>query len=427
MQNDTKGRNNSAGGGSKDFTVRSYNETRRVKRHTSPTGSGGSSGANTRTVDIERRRTRRKPTPRFYLALIFVAVAAAILLLCLFVFFNPNNYVASAATAGPGVTATLKPTPTPTPTPMPTPTPTPMPTVTPKPTPATMWGASFPDKFTAGEVIKNDSSVTPTVSAALSPRFADCTTEVIGSYKSAHVNVTLNKVQENGITYYVSDIYITDLKYFIAPFSDGVYSKTGSTGTRYFLEDIAKNNNAVIAVNGDFYSYNAGPVMRDGVLYRNEVYRDMLVLFKDGTMKTYVKGEYDKSTIDSLKNDAWDIWTFGPGLLSDGQPKTDFNSSVTKANPRTAVGYYEPGHYVFVTVDGRQKGYSYPGYTMQELSQLMYDLGCKAAFNLDGGGTAQLAFMGVETNSPCSDRRKNRDALCIVDEPSPETSTTVTP
>ncbi len=37
---------------------------------------------------------------------------------------------------------------------------------------------------------------------------------------------------------------------------------------------------------------------------------------------------------------------------------TEFNSTLGKANPRTAVGNYEPGHYCFLVVDGRQPGYS---------------------------------------------------------------------
>jgi exopolysaccharide biosynthesis protein len=140
-------------------------------------------------------------------------------------------------------------------------------------------------------------------------------------------------------------------------------------------------------------------------------------MFKDGAMKTYSNDEYDKDKLEAMKDDVWQIWTFGPMLLKDGQPMSEFNlqKKIGETNPRTAVGYYEPGHYVFVTVDGRQPGYS-DGLDMEDLSKLMYDLGCKEAFNLDGGGTTQMAFMGEEINQP-SVHRKAREALCIVDEP----------
>ena len=320
---------------------------------------------------------------------------------------------APESTTAPSITATASPTPEPSPTPSPSPSPTPVPTPTPEPTPSTMWGANFPGKFTDGEIIKNDGSVSPTLSA-LSLRFQNCTVEVIGTYKSEHVNVTVNKVQEEGITYYVADIYITDLEYFISPFSDGEYDK----GSRKFVYKMAQELNAVIAINGDYYTNNDGPVLRDGVLYRNEVKMDILVMFNDGTMKTYTKDEYDEDTIEAMEDDVWQIWTFGPMLLQDGEPMSEFNlpKKIGGVNPRTAVGYFEPGHYAFIVVDGRQPGYSDPGYTMEELSQLMYDLGCKVAFNLDGGGTSQMSFMGEWTNQS-SVHRKTRDALCIVDDP----------
>jgi len=268
--------------------------------------------------------------------------------------------------------------------------------------------------FTSGEVIKNGGSAAPTISN-LSPRFETAQIEVAGTYRSAHVNVTVNKVREKGVTYFVSDIYITDLKYFTAPFSGGKYK-----GSREFTYQTAKREGAVIAVNGDFYTINDGVVLRDGVLYRNEVKLDILVMYKDGTMKTFTKGDYDKNTIEQIKDDVWQIWTFGPELLDgEGKPKTSFNLAqpIAAANPRTAVGYYEPGHYCFVTVLGRRPTGS-KGLGMKDLSQLMYDLGCKVAFNLDGGGSSQLVFLGEEINLPQIDNhRKNRDALCIVDEP----------
>ncbi len=364
-------------------------------------------------VALKRREPRgRGPVPAWSLILLFALIATLAAISLYFFVLKSEGTVAPTPSETP--TATAAPTPSPTP----TPTPTPIPTPTPVPTPVTMWGANFPGKFTTGEVITNDSSATETVSA-LSPRFQEgCTIEVAGSYKSEHVNVTVNKVKENGVTYFVSDIYITDLKYFVAPFSDGEYCKDPSRGTRLFTHDIAKNNNAVIATSGDFYTQNPGPVLRDGVLYRNKVKLDILVMFKDGTMKTYTKSEYDTDTIESIKDNVWQIWTFGPELLdSEGKTKTKFDLAqpIGGANPRSVVGYFEPGHYCFILVDGRQPGYS-KGLSLKNLSQLMYDMGCKVAFNLDGGISAQMAFLGEEINQP-PDRRKNRDALCIVDEP----------
>jgi exopolysaccharide biosynthesis protein len=334
------------------------------------------------TNDKESSGDRRGGLPVWALVVICAAALTVIALVLYFVVFAggrqapPETAPATAASA----------TPEPTPSQQPTPSPTRVPTATPAPTPSTMWGAKFPGKFTDGEVVKDESS-----------------------YRSANISVDITNVQKDGVTYFLADIYITDLKYFRSAFASGKYK-----GEREYVYKIAQDNNAVIAINGDYYKVNAGPVFKNGEAYRDSVLKDVLVMFKDGTMRTYESGEFE---MDKLKADAWQMWTWGPMLLRDGKPMTEFNlpDSIGGFNPRTAIGYYEPGHYVFVTVDGRQGGYS-KGMKLPELSQLMYDLGCSAAFNLDGGASTQMAFMGEVFNKPSGDRM-DCDILYITDTP----------
>ena len=62
---------------------------------------------------------------------------------------------------------------------------------------------------------------------------------------------------------------------------------------------------------------------------------------------------------------------------------------MTNFNPRSAIGYYEPGHYCLFVCEGRSVGESVSlGLKMTELAQFFADLGCKAAYNFDGGATA---------------------------------------
>jgi hypothetical protein len=59
-------------------------------------------------------------------------------------------------------------------------------------------------------------------------------------------------------------------------------------------------------------------------------------------------------------------------------------------HPRTAVGANRDGTVVwFVVVDGRQRGYS-EGVSTCELADLLLELGCDNAINLDGGGSSIL-------------------------------------
>ena len=247
----------------------------------------------------------------------------------------------------------------------------------------TSWRVKFADKFTSGAVEKTDMS-----------------------YKDANINITINKVQKDNITYFLADIYVADIQYFKTAFA----KQPDVMGGREATNVVAQENNAILAINGDHCVDNNGPVVRNGKLFRDEKFADALVMNYDGTMQTFSADALDMDAIKA--NGAWQVWTFGPMLLKDGQPMTEFNSTLMKANPRTAVGYYEPGHYCFLVVDGRQEGYS-DGMTMQELSQFFYDSGCKVAFNLDGGQSSEMVFLGNVINKPYDGGRSTNDILYI--------------
>jgi LCP family protein required for cell wall assembly len=246
------------------------------------------------------------------------------------------------------------------------------------------FGARFPDKFTNGEVVQTDQS-----------------------YQSRNVNISIKKVSENDVTYYVADVYIRNLECLQTAFADDKFGDKAAT------DKIAKDKGAILAVNGNNCIHTSGSVVRNGVLYRDDTdTSDMLVLNKDGTMLTYSPEDFD---LENSKAEAWQVWTFGPMLLQDGQPMTEFNSAVEQRNPRTAIGYYEPGHYCFVVVDGRQEGHSM-GMTLSELSQLFYDLGCSTAFNLDGGKTSEMVYLDSFVNQPYNGGRSTGDIVYIRDQ-----------
>lgn len=257
------------------------------------------------------------------------------------------------------------------------------------PTPAVdqgMWGAKFADKFTDGEVIQTENS-----------------------YQSEDINVTVTKVEENSATYFIADIYVRNLENFKTMLAQDTFG----TGFTEETAQMAKNGNAIIAISGDNYgARDFGIVIRNGVLYRDNLFEDVLIMNNDGSMETFSPDDFDINTV--LENGAWQGWSFGPLLLTDGQPMETFNSNVNPRNPRSAIGYFEPGHYCFVVVDGRQPGYS-DGLSLKDMSQLFYDLGCKVAYNLDGGQTAIMAFMGEENSVPYNGGRKTSDILYIAE------------
>ncbi|MGN1003016.1 MAG: phosphodiester glycosidase family protein, partial [Oscillospiraceae bacterium] len=219
---------------------------------------------------------------------------------------------------------------------------TPAPTPTPEPTPEpvddrTEWQKKFAEHFTAEPVLTDHSYTSPEVSVTIE-------TVVTGE-------------DDKKVTYYVADIYIASM--------DNFKTYTANNELSYFsTQDVLEMDaaaNAIIAISGDFYSYQkTGFLMRNGELYKSDVtYCDLCVLYEDGTMETYERNRYDADEI--LERGACQIWNFGPALLDEnGQVKDSYNVSTTVGykNPRSAIGYYEPGHYCFVVVDGRQPGHS---------------------------------------------------------------------
>lgn len=244
---------------------------------------------------------------------------------------------------------------------------------------------------------------------------AEKTSVEINSYNSDNIQFTTEKVEIGSgidkITYYISDIYVTNVKYLKSAFATGEYGKNLREATLKTAED----NNALMAINGDFYgNSDIGVVIRNGILYRSDVYdADICVLFTDGTMKTYTPEAFDAEEV--ISQGAWQAWIFGPQLLDGkGNILSTFNSTVylSKEHPRTAIGYVEPGHYVFVVVDGRDIGYS-KGVTLSELGQIMVDAGCVTAYNLDGGKSSAMVYGEGYVNQPAEGGRTVSDIIYI--------------
>lgn len=329
----------------------------------------------------------KKKIPVVWLIVIDVLAAAVLLFaFSLYYVILPRD-MSQEETALPRPTNTAEATPAPTETPSEEPTNT----ETPAPTPTsdgTAWGYKFPGVFTDGEVEQTENS-----------------------YKSGNISVTIEHKELNEVSYYVADIYIKDLEYFRTGFgNENTFGYIDTT------DEIARYVGGVIAINGDFCTKNKGPVVRNGILCRDKTHTsDLLVLNYDGTMQTFSPEEFDWEAIKA--EGVWQVWTFGPMLLKDGQPMTEFNttSRIAAANPRSAIGYYEPGHYCFVVVDGRSPQPT-DGFTLAEMSQIFYDMGCSVAYNMDGGKSSEMSFMGELVNEPYEGGRATSDILYIADD-----------
>lgn len=233
----------------------------------------------------------------------------------------------------------------------------------------------------------------------------------LDSYQADGVSVALthHTTQDGRVAYHVADIRVDDITKLRTAFAMDTYG-SGYTDT---VGGMGVKLNAVLAVNGDYYgNSDAGVVARNGVIYRaNYTPGDILCLYMDGTME--VKGFSAFSPQQEADRGLWQAWTFGPSLLSaSGEALTAFQQSrhMLSANPRTVLGYYAPGHYAVLMVDGRGES---AGLTLPNLSALCRELGFTIAYNLDGGKSSVMTFRGSLANDPAGGGRPVSDIIYI--------------
>ena len=239
-------------------------------------------------------------------------------------------------------------------------------------------------------------------------------TELLSSdiYQDENITVTLKEYYEYDTHIYVADVLLTSAEYLKTAFAEDTYGKNITEKT----SAMAEANNAVLAVNGDYYGVQeSGYVIRNGVVYRdNGNGNDILCLYADGRMEVVDSDEYTAEELAA--QGVWQAFCFGPGLLEDGLVTVTEEQEVGKSmasNPRTAIGMITNNHYVFVVSDGRT--HESEGLSLYELAQFMQTLGVQTAYNLDGGGSSTMYFNGQVVNNPTTNGKiKERGVSDIV-------------
>lgn len=219
-------------------------------------------------------------------------------------------------------------------------------------------------------------------------------------------------------------------------------SPIGKEGITSFVQSY----NAVAGINGGYFD-TQGSTSYSAVVYPNNVIsKNIASVVRDG--KTYhltrsffgIKDTREMSVdwIYHFGNNVTDIYSFsaptnnqqgtpapapsitqgspyyellvgiggGPTLVKNGAVNITYEQEVfwgsgvgySNQDPRTAVGYTNDNHVIMLVADGRQAASS--GLSLPELAQVMIDLGCVEAMNLDGGGSSQMAVGNQLINLP---------------------------
>ena len=214
--------------------------------------------------------------------------------------------------------------------------------------------------------------------------------------KVVHTTIRDNMNRDLKETYYIADIWIRSIHSFRTQFARGEFATGSEEG-----DVLAKRENAIFAVNG---SYNQGLSMRAGTQYRglrqNKGWNSCAACFiyRDGTMKTFKLGEESFNVKTEIEKGAVHGWQFGPVIIRNSEIDPQATKYSLGFKARNMLGYYEPGHYVIVTCDCR--GDDAQGMDATMMANLMKSLNVKEAFNLDGGTSAVMVFMGQVINHP---------------------------
>ena len=164
------------------------------------------------------------------------------------------------------------------------------------------------------------------------------------------------------------------------------YDTSGSWGMQTVREQAAaaeasRGVKVVAAVNADFYNMGTGQpsgvLVMNGKQVNNPAGRNYFAILEDGSAVIRT-GNLRNDEIEAVGGDVW--------FVHEGKAVEGSGDYYTTKQPRTAVGIKADGTVVIVVADGRRAPYS-SGYTLNELSAKMIELGCVEALNLDGGGS----------------------------------------
>ena len=254
--------------------------------------------------------------------------------------------------------------------------------------------------FVLAETISTVATTSTSPNTATANQAAKTATVTDSSYKDDNISINLSESTVNSTQVYVADVTVSSSDYLKTAFAQNAFGTNVTAKT----SETAKNNNAILAVNGDYYGANStGYVIRNGVVYRDTVREDSsngdLAIYKVGSFKIIYE---DQISADQLvKDGVVNLLAFGPALVENGEIAVGTNEEVGQAmasNPRTAIGIIDENHYIIVVSDGRTS--ESKGLSLYQMAEVMKSYGVKTAYNLDGGGSSTLYFNGQVINKP---------------------------
>lgn len=200
-----------------------------------------------------------------------------------------------------------------------------------------------------------------------------------------------------------------------AAVNGGYFSGATSVSTVVYPEEVLAQN--IAAVVRDNLTY---PLTRSffGVDYEKQMSVDWIYHFNSSVSGIYTfpapnpnaigsPATLPDSTSGQRYNDLLVGIGGGPTLIDNGAINITYTEEVfwgsgvglSNRDPRTAVGFTANDHLILFVADGRDNTWS-EGVSLTELADILFNLGCVEAMNLDGGGSSQMAVRTSLINRP---------------------------
>ncbi|MBU3075912.1 phosphodiester glycosidase family protein [Clostridium estertheticum] len=227
--------------------------------------------------------------------------------------------------------------------------------------------------------------------------------------------VKVENKNDNSIERY--DVKGNKFKGYILIINDPTRLKVGSSSMLgkegQLTSDIAKDNNAIAAINGGGFNDGdsgtkntgigtggnpTGIIMGRGKIERNDITdvdkkTEVVAMTNSGKL---LVGPHSLS--EMRKEGVTDAVSFGPALIVGGEKTIKSGDGGWGIAPRTCVAQRKDGAIIFLVIDGRQLGSV--GATLREAQDVLYDYGAVNASNLDGGSSSTLFYDDEVINSP---------------------------
>lgn len=232
-------------------------------------------------------------------------------------------------------------------------------------------------------------------------------------YEDDSISVRMETIEQDGIVFRVARITVSSP----SQLRTAVVGKPVAKGNNAHVIDIAKGNNAIVAINSDFFRNDPDKTSfeyRQGTKIRanSNSKKDKLIIDTDGNFHTFFAA---KGKPDFPAGKIYQAFTFGPILVHEGELNTDYKKYIdqnsyntARPEPRTAIGQTGELSYLLVVAEGRGES---AGATVEQVARFMLDQGCTEAFNLDGGNSCYMVFNNEYYNTLPGAERSQSDII----------------